>query len=718
MNRYFKYLLLVVFVATVLLIVFLQFNSNRSIDKLIDGNENLLSDFGVKENLQHLTAEIISLESKVRGSIIGGSAEDTEQFRPEIDSINNALQQLDTLANDQELQPLITGLRRAVHAKMKFSNAVLQTYREQGKPEAEKLVNDQAGKMLADSIRILIHRIDDLHQESVTSLTRAADSNGRRARTMGTIMALIAVLAAIFTFAYVSYKVRQQQKLIGLLNLSEKEAKDAARIKENFLANMSHEIRTPLNAILGFADRLQNRPLDKQSLEHVHTIQRSGESLLAIVDEVLDLSKIEAGMMRIESAPFSVRGLLHSVEMMFRPKAEEKKLQLQSIVDEDVPDLLMGDDMRFGQILVNLVSNAVKFTTQGNINIRISNKGINDNKVNLAMMVQDTGIGIRKEKLDTIFERFRQAEDSVTRKYGGTGLGLAIVQELVRLHNGTIKVESDENRGTLFTVTIPYIIAGPGPDKKIAVDEIIENIKPLTSTRVLVVEDNVINQSLLMHLFTDWKIQFDMAGNGIEALEMLKQKKFNLVLMDIQMPLMDGYTAARAIRQDLKSDIPIIAMTAHAMAGEREKCLSMGMNEYISKPIREDQLYKLLQRFTVRAGQEAYQYINLDYMREISKGNRDYEKTVTGQFIEIIPQDLEQIQDAWQNRNILLVRQVAHSMKTSVSVMGLNAALDPILEQLENNDLDDTAFQHAFSHLKATCHAALKEAIEFYACSS
>jgi signal transduction histidine kinase/DNA-binding NarL/FixJ family response regulator len=714
MTRYFKYLLLTVFVATVLLIVFLQFNSNRSINKLIDSNENLLNDFGVKESLQHLTAEIIALESKVRGSIIAGSATDTDQFRSEINSINGSLRELDTLAYDQPLQPLIADLRNLVNAKMEFSRYVLQTYREQGKQEAEKLINAQAGSTLADSIKQITHQIDELHEAYVTNFIRDADRNGLNARTMGTILAVIAVAAAIFTFAYVAFRVRQQQRLIDRLNLSEKQAKEAARIKENFLANMSHEIRTPLNAILGFTDLLQHRPLDQQSQQHVQTIQRSGENLLAIVNDVLDLSKIEAGMMRIESAPFSIRALVQSVDTMFHSRAAEKNLHLNTFVDATLPDILEGDAVRLTQILVNLVSNAIKFTSQGTIDIRIQKKEMHENKVQLTIIVSDTGIGIKKEKLDTIFDRFHQAEDSVTRKYGGTGLGLAIVHELVYLQNGTIVAESEEGKGTTFTITIPYLVSSKTVEKKHVAPEKSTAAQSVTNARILVVEDNEINQSLLTHLLKAWHMEFDIAGNGKEALDRLAQKKYDLVLMDVQMPVMDGYTATRIIRQELRSDIPIIAMTAHAMTGEREKCLAQGMNEYISKPIRDEQLHYLIAQFVHSNGKDQYRYINLGYMREISMGNSEYEKAVTGQFIEVIPEDLAHIEEAWQKNNIAALRRVAHNMKTSISVMGLNETLDPWLDQLEYGDLDETSFKNAFSHLQLTCHAALEEARHFY----
>src|SRR4030095_1594590 len=352
-----------------------------------------------------------------------------------------------------------------------------------------------------------------------------------------------------FSFSYVAYKVRQQQHLITRLNISEKKAKVAAQAKENFLANMSHEIRTPLNAILGFTNLLQRRDLDKESKGIILTIQRSGENLLAIINDVLDLSKIEAGMMRIESAPFSIRGLIHSIETMFLLKAAEKQLLLTTSVNSDMPDTLEGDATRLTQILVNLLGNAIKFTSSGNIAVRVEKNGITDNTVNTLIKVSDTGIGIEKEKLNTIFERFQQAEDTVTRRYGGTGLGLSIVQELVLLQHGAITADSRPGTGTTFSITIPYKISSEiiTPVSKSLPEEIETGFDDV---KVLVVEDNEINQSLIRHLFDSWNLAFEIAGNGKEALEKLTYRHYDLVLMDIQMPEMDGYSATQEIRRD------------------------------------------------------------------------------------------------------------------------------------------------------------------------
>ncbi len=686
----------------------------------------MLSDLEIKTNLQRLQTDIITLESKMRGAVISGHSTDLWHLFEEINSVNESLQKLDILADDKNIQPLLDRLNRLVDSKISFNRAVLDTFRTKGKSQAEELINTQLGKKLTDSVKIVCSGIDALHQLTVTSLIKEADTNGQRARILGSIIAVIAVIVSLFAFGYVTYELRRQQQLIARLNISEKKAKEAATIKENFLANMSHEIRTPLNAILGFTNLLQRKEIDGQAKEYVQTIQRSGENLMTIVNDVLDLSKIEAGMMRIESAPFSIRGLVHSITTMFTPKAAEKQLLLTTSVSDDIPDTLLGDATRLTQILVNLIGNAIKFTPSGNIDIQITNQGIEKNIINTGIRVKDTGIGIEKEKLNKIFDRFQQAEDAVTRRYGGTGLGLSIVYELVLLQNGKIEVDSVPGAGTTFNIIIPYsIVSGESiiPIVKTS-DPVVSNLKDVM---VLVVEDNEINQSLVRHLFANWKIPFDICSNGKEAIDKLKQSTYSIILMDIQMPEMDGYTAVQEIRQTLKLDTPVIAMTAHAMPGEREKCLSYGMNEYISKPIKEEQLLNLITKFsgsriatkaelqnTIRISNNNFHYINLEYMKEISQGDIEYEKTVTSQFLEMVTEHLRDIEKYWQQENTSALRQTAHNMKTSVSIMGLTEQLLPYLDALEYETLSETSFQQYFCSLKEICTRAADEAKTFY----
>ena len=552
------------------------------------------------------------------------------------------------------------------------------------------------------------------------------DRSGARALNLGTALIVIVLMSGAVLFWIIISTIRKQNLLIYQLNQSEKKVREVALIKEKFMANMSHEIRTPMNAVLGFTNLLQRKGLDEESRQYVQAIQKSGENLLTIINDILDLSKIEAGMMRIETAPFNIRSLVNSIETMFKAKATEKKLQLSSSVDETLPGILEGDATRLTQILVNLISNAVKFSSSGNVAIKITNEGTWEHTVKTGITVSDTGIGIEKEKFLHVFERFQQAEDDVTRKYGGTGLGLSIVNELVLLQKGTIAVESEPGKGTTFRIVIPYSINTIHNLNTAAVNDTMIPVN-FDKISVLVVEDNTINQTLLQHLFKNWQLNYDLAKNGNEAITKLKIKSYDLILMDIQMPEMDGYTCSLEIRHNLNLNTPVIAMTAHAMAGEREKCLSYGMNEYISKPIREEELYNLIAAYTLKDTANpmtkkdngikntpgSYSYINLQYMKEVSQGNMEYEKNVTVQFIEIIPADLQAIENAWYNDEITIMRKTAHNMKSSISVMGLNETLQPCLDAMEYENLTQVQFQQKFSYLKFICNSALEEARDF-----
>ena len=718
--------ILAAFVVGTLLLIYIQYNSSKNINTLITGNEKLLNEFRVSSELKELEKDIISVESKIRGTVSTNDSSHIKGFETQIAEVESDLRQLQKITDDDSSVKYIDILGQLVHEKILFNRQILDAFHVAGKNTAEDLLAEKHGRQLTDSIMLVAHIIDSTRQKLLATVIHSIDESGKNAQRFGAILIVLVLVCGAGLFWYIINAIRNQSQLIRQLNISETKVREGAQIKEKFMANMSHEIRTPMNAILGFTNLLQRKSLDEESKEYVQTIQRSGENLLTIINDVLDLSKIEAGMMRIETAPFSIRGLIHSIETMFKSKIFEKQLQLSVAVDDPVPDTLEGDATRLTQILINLVGNALKFTSKGSISVLIANEGIDDNVINTGIHVSDTGIGIEKEKLKTIFERFQQAEDSVTRKYGGTGLGLSIVNDLVLLQNGKIDVESEPGKGTTFRLIIPYKISTKGSGNiaftanKLTVESNFED------HFILVAEDNEINQNLITHLFKNWELKFEIVNNGKEAIKKLQLKKYDLILMDIQMPEMDGYTATQEIRGKLKLDTPIIAMTAHALAGEREKCLSYGMNEYISKPIREEQLHNLIARVTQipytgglhkkavsNNANSAYQFIDLQYMKEVSGGDTEYEKTVTGQFIEAIPADLMALEKAWQNNDIISLRQLAHNMKTTVSVMGLNEILQPHLDSLEYDNLGREDFIKHFHLVKSICEASVVEANRF-----
>lgn len=715
------YYILAAFIAGTLALVYIQYNSSKNINELIRGNELLLGEMSVSNQLKDLEKGVLTVESKVRGAVTTRDTSLTEGLTQQMARIDSELLQLQKLSDNDSSVLFIDELDQLVHEKLLFNRAILDSLREHGKGSAETLIATRRGHELTIAITSTIEKIDSVRRKILADTTAAIDRSGKRALRLSIILIVIVLISAAGLFWYIINIIRRQIRLIDALNISEKRVLESARIKENFLANMSHEIRTPMHAILGFTNLLQRRPLDDTSKEYVQTIQKSGENLLTLINDILDLSKIEAGMMRIETAPFSIRGLVHSVSVMFRSRAAEKGIQLQADVAEDLPDTLEGDASRLTQILVNLIGNAIKFTQHGSVTIRVDAESHNDSILHTRIVVRDTGIGIAPDKQAAIFDRFHQAEDTVTRQYGGTGLGLSIVQELVALQNGLLELNSQPGQGSHFTVVIPYHVAREQPVN--IRNEDTSHID-LGQIKLLVAEDNEINQQLIRHLFHEWNISFDLVGNGLQAIEKLKQQSYDLVLMDIQMPEMDGYTAARHIREILQLNTPIIAMTAHALAGEREKCLSYGMNEYIAKPIREEQLKNLLILFTGTALAErrqksgmndlpAYKHIDLTYMKEVSGGDHEYEKTVTDQFLEAIPHDLSNMLKAWQQNDTVTIGRIAHNMKTTVSIMGLDTSLHPLLDQLEQGLPEANSFSPLFEALQKKCTDAIEEAKHF-----
>jgi signal transduction histidine kinase/CheY-like chemotaxis protein len=719
--------ILAAFITGTLLLIYIQFNSAKNINMLISGNEKLLAEFKISRELKELESDIFSVESKTRGTFISGDSLQLQELEGKIEEVKSDIIQLQKISNDDTTIKYIDELNKLIDQKLHFSLHLVDSFHHSGKNLTGNIIATQKEKAITDSIINILQIVDSTRQILLSQVTVINDKSGKKAQQLSNILIVLVLVSGACLFWYIISIIQKQTLLIQQLNISEKKVKESAAIKEKFLANMSHEIRTPVNAILGFTNLLRRKNLDDESKEYVQTIHKSGESLLTIINDILDVSKIEAGMLRIESAPFSIRELLHSVEFMLMPKAVEKQLKLFVHADAAVPDMLEGDAARLTQILVNLADNSLKFTSNGSVSINITNEGLLQNIINTGITVTDTGIGIEKEKQQYIFERFKQAEDSVTRKYGGTGLGLAIVNDLVVLQNGSITLESEPGKGTSFKIIIPYKIAQTQFNSNLTTTTDLKNNPGFKNIFILVVEDNEINQSLIKHLFKNWQIKYDLANNGREAVEKLEQKKYDLILMDIQMPEMDGYTATEIIRRNLKLNTPIIAMTAHVLAGEREKCLGYGMNEYISKPIHEEELQKIIAEFTIKeidvpqkkeiseAPSNPYRYINLHYLKEVSNGNTEYEKAVTMQFAEMIPDDLIAIENAWQRNDISLLRRLAHNMKTTVSVMGLNKLLQQYLDAIEYNNLDAESFRSTLLSLKYICERGSEEAMQFYA---
>lgn len=491
------------------------------------------------------------------------------------------------------------------------------------------------------------------------------------------------------------FNLDQRKKMEEEILHAKEKAEQAVVAKNSFLANMSHEIRTPMNAIIGYAELIAQSNLDEEQREHVSYVQTAGTNLLSIINDILDFSKIESGKIALESAPFNLKHTLKSIYNLLHVRAAEKNLEYNFYLDASLPEYVLGDSVRLNQILVNLVGNAIKFTASGHVTVSVKKIAEDKDSHHLKFTVQDSGIGIPPDKVELIFERFTQANTETTRKFGGTGLGLSIAKSLVELQGGEMRLKSELDKGSEFSFELMYKKVD-----KMEIEPLQKSFVPeklLRNLKILLCEDNVLNQKLAKRVINKFGFYVEIAGNGKIGIEKLQKEKFDLVLMDLQMPEMDGYQAVTAIRHELNMEIPIIAMTAHSLVGEKEKCLEIGMNDYIGKPFTQEELYRKicenlpeqnLQLQNDEGGNETQKNktlkVDLDSLREFSGGNKEFEKEVIEMFMNQVPPDMEDLEKAFIENNTFQMKSISHKLKSSMAVLGL-FGLNEHLDFIERN---------------------------------
>lgn len=435
-------------------------------------------------------------------------------------------------------------------------------------------------------------------------------------------------------------------------------AESAVLVKESFLANMSHEIRTPLNAIIGFTELLSGTRLDKQQQAFIQDVQTAGENLLLIVNDILDLSKIESGGLSLEKQPFNLKKSLRHVYDLLKVKTADG-VEFNLFLDAELPDVITGDQGRLNQIMVNLAGNALKFTNEGEVTISVKNKGETDDSYTIRFSVKDTGIGIPKEHLESIFERFTQGQEDTIRKFGGTGLGLSIVKELVKLHDSKIQVKSREGAGSEFFFTATY-------KKPVNIKENpkLLPVNDLGRLKILLLEDNRLNQKLAQNVIEGFGFEIDIAENGDQGIKLLSENQYDLVLMDLQMPVRDGYQTTHYIRSELKNEIPIIAMTAHSLADEHHRCLNAGMDGYVPKPFKQHELLEAIKQALKKDRRPLIPYkADLSAIEKTDRIKPGWKKEVTSQFIQKAPVELKELQQAVYRKDFRSVLQTAEQLQ-------------------------------------------------------
>lgn len=503
-------------------------------------------------------------------------------------------------------------------------------------------------------------------------------------------------------------------------------AENAMKAKQQFLSNMSHEIRTPMNAIIGFTKVLLKTDLSAKQKEYLTAIKMSGDSLIVLINDILDLAKVDSGKMTFEKTPFKMETSISAMLNLFETKIQEKNLSLIKEYDSKIPRTLLGDPARLHQIILNLVSNAVKFTSSGTI--KMSTRLLSEDAENatIEFSISDTGIGITNIKLDKIFENFQQASSVTSRLYGGTGLGLAIVKKLVESQGGVINVKSKIDVGSTFSFVLTF------QKTTSEVENIIENIevnKDLNNISVLVVEDIALNQLLMKTLLDDFGFKRDIAANGKIAIEKLKVQSYDIVLMDLQMPEMNGFDATAYIRNTLHLTVPIIALTADVTTVDLAKCKSVGMNDYIAKPVDERLLYSKIIEYvnqsetknqTNISKKEEIKFtkcVNLGYLMDRTKSDRNLMMEMISIYLKQTPPLIQTMKQSLHSQDWDSLYSSAHKIIPSFAIMGMSVDFENMAKniqehaslQKESEDIAEMVFK-----IENICSQACKELEEEY----
>ena len=469
-------------------------------------------------------------------------------------------------------------------------------------------------------------------------------------------------------------------------------AENAMKAKQQFLSNMSHEIRTPMNAIIGFTKVVLKTTLTEEQKEYLTAIKLSGDALIVLLNDILDLAKVDAGKMVFEMVPFRLSLSISAMLHLFESKILEKNLKLIKEYDNNIPQVLVGDPVRLHQVIINLVSNAVKFTSKGEITVGIRLINEDDEKVTIEFSISDTGIGIPENKIRKIFENFQQASSETSRLYGGTGLGLAIVKQLVEGQGGSVQVKSTIGEGSVFSFMLTFQKTTSDAELE---SELVEFDKDLKNIKVLVVEDIPLNQLLMKTLLDDFGFECDIAANGKIAIEKLRTISYNVILMDLQMPEMNGFEATEYIRKKINPEIPIIALTADVTTVDLAKCKAVGMNDYISKPVDERILYSKIvglvkknspvseQKENEAVKNKKFKFIDLDYLTRRTKSDPVLMMQMISLYLEQTPTLIKTMKKSLQERDWNTLYSAVHKIIPSFSIMGISTDFENIAKQVQ-----------------------------------
>ncbi|WP_300601472.1 ATP-binding protein [Niabella sp.] len=689
-KRNYNYFLLIFFAfLLVASIIFTQTLTDKATQALQKGNVEAVETFKTNNEMQHLVNMSFTLQSRFSLMNANTQANAFDVLGDSLTLFGYNANILNEAIGRKGHIPNLKSLMDAVNAQLNLSYAVLDARQQSDTRLLGSLTDSlRKSKPAEDVYRygVLVEKFleNQLQHTLVKNSTHASQLS-----VYNRILSIAAVIAVLIFTTIIVIRQWQQLVLIKELSLAREAAVKSKNAKDEFLANMSHELRTPLNSLIGFGNLLSDTALNHTQKEYTNTIISNGYNLLHIVNDILDFSSIEAGKLRIKRIPFNLPELFEDLKRMFSALVNEKKLTYHWDIDPQTPPFIKGDPERLKQVLVNLINNAIKFTSYGGVHIHVGVLPYENADVHkLVFSVKDTGEGIPKEKVDLIFDRFEQLEQMTTRQHGGTGLGLSIVKSLVENMGGSVSVNSEIGLGSKFSFTAIFEKVADAPvviSKKVG-----KPTADFSGHTALVVEDNAANRVLLKHLLSKYQLNIEVAENGLEALERIQAQHYDLILMDIQMPHMNGYKAISIIREELHINTPAIAMTAYVMENEIKRCFAAGFNDYISKPIEEsDIISKILKWMPLRSGgvqpaSVADITTGLEFFRELVGGD---EAVMNELLLEIRKQwilDKEALRASAATGDAREAARILHRIKSTFSAFGPN---HPILELLRKHTI-------------------------------
>lgn len=675
---------LILLIVTAALSVF----SVRSYRKSADWSAH--TDHVISE-IYHLRIAIETAESGQRGYIISRQAEFKDKFMHARESAQASFEQLRLLMSDNPSQTKLLNISQQIlREKLDFMDAVTEDLFKDNQKAATIKIQSGRGRLLMSQLHEVLNQLESVEQELAVERDRDSAAALQRATTI-----VVVSLAVAFTLFFLSNfllqkEIASRKKIEIDLQEANKKALEASNLKSSFLANMSHEIRTPLNGIIGMSKLLEQTELNEKQIDFVDTIKTSSNSLLALINEILDISKIESGKLQLEDTNFELASLLKSAVSIVDFSAKAKGLQIATDVAPDVPGFLLGDPLRLRQVILNLLNNSIKFSERGTIHLRVTKKSAEDSKVDLLFEVIDQGVGLDPAIRNKLFQNFSQGDESTSRRYGGSGLGLAISKQIVQMMGGEIDVESIKGVGSRFFFNVILKVAKYDGVVQPTFDRLV--FKELHGY-ILIAEDNRVNQKVVLEMVNLLGCRSKIVENGEGAIQALKDEEFNLVLMDGQMPIMDGYQATRLIRDGKAGEsnrmVPILATTANAIKGDIEKCLEAGMNDYISKPISYDDLAFKIEKWMTRGKR----LIDESAMKRIQQMEQKSGKTILKELVDIFSQDapaaVAKMRELLVQKDIKGLSQAAHNLKSSSANLGA-LRLRELAERVERSKTDTT----------------------------